>query len=72
MATLYKAVRAGVDDAISAGVPKPQVMIHTDDGRNLPLQQRWFGALVANGVLLIAWDVFGFSFYPFLWHGCDV
>ena len=72
MATLYKAARAGVDDAISAGVPKPQVMIHTNDGRNLTLQQRWFGALVANGVPLTAWDVFDFSFYPFLWHDCDV
>jgi len=65
MATLYKAARAGVDDAIFAGVPKPQVLIHIDDGWNLTLQQRWFGALVANGVPLTAWDVFGFSFYPF-------
>lgn len=65
MATLYKAARAGVDDAIFAGVPKPQVMIHIDNGWNLTLQQRWFGALVANGVPLTAWDVFGFSFYPF-------
>lgn len=65
MATLYKAARSGVDDAISAGVPKPQVMIHIDNGWNLTLQQRWFGALVANHVPLTAWDVFGFSFYPF-------
>jgi arabinogalactan endo-1,4-beta-galactosidase len=65
VATLYKAARAGVDDAIFAGVRKPQVMIHIDDGWNLTMQQRWFGALVANGVPLTAWDVFGFSFYPF-------
>lgn len=64
-ATLWKAARAGVDDAISAGVPKPQVMIHIDDGWNRTLQERWFGALLANGVRLSAWDVFGFSFYPF-------
>lgn len=65
VATLYKAARAGVDDAISEGVHKPQVMIHIDDGWNLTLQERWFGALVANDVPVSAWDVFGFSFYPF-------
>jgi arabinogalactan endo-1,4-beta-galactosidase len=65
LATLYKAARAGVDDAVHAGVSKPQVMIHIDDGWNITLQQRWFGALTANGVPTSAWDVFGFSFYPF-------
>jgi len=65
LATLYKAARAGVDDATAAGVPKPQVLIHIDDGWNLTLQQRWFGAMVENGVPTTAWDVFGFSFYPF-------
>lgn len=65
LATLYKAARAGVDDAIQAGVAKPQVMIHIDDGWNVTLQQRWFGAMVENGVETSAWDVFGFSFYPF-------
>lgn len=65
LATLYTAARAGVDDAIYAGVRKPAVMIHIDDGWNLTLQQRWFGALTANGVPRTAWDVFGFSFYPF-------
>jgi arabinogalactan endo-1,4-beta-galactosidase len=64
-ATLYTAARAGVDDAIDAGVSRPQVMIHIDDGWNLTLQERWFGALTANGVPTSAWDVFGFSFYPF-------
>jgi hypothetical protein len=38
LATLWKAARAGIDDAISAGVPKPQVLIHIDDGWNLTLQ----------------------------------
>jgi arabinogalactan endo-1,4-beta-galactosidase len=65
LAILYTAARAGVDDAIYAGVHKPEVMIHIDDGWNLTLQQRWFGALTANGVPTTAWDIFGFSFYPF-------
>lgn len=65
LATLWKSARAGVDDAIALGTPKPQILIHIDDGWNLTLQQRWFGALTANGVPLTAWDVFGFSFYPF-------
>ncbi|KAG0649758.1 putative arabinogalactan endo-beta-1 [Hyphodiscus hymeniophilus] len=65
LAYLWKAARAGVDDAIYEGVPKPQVLIHIDDGWNLTLQQRWFSAMVENGVPTSAWDVFGFSFYPF-------
>ncbi|KAK1996108.1 family 53 glycosyl hydrolase [Colletotrichum falcatum] len=65
LATLYKAARAGVRDATCAGVPKPEVMLHLDNGWNLTLQERWYGALVDNGVLPSAWDSFGFSFYPF-------
>ncbi|KAN0117339.1 glycoside hydrolase family 53 protein [Hyaloscypha variabilis] len=65
LATLWKAARAGVDDAVFAGVTKPQVLIHIDDGWNLTLQQRWFGAMVDNGLPTTAWDVFAFSFYPF-------
>ncbi|KAF9873646.1 glycosyl hydrolase family 53 [Colletotrichum karsti] len=63
--TLYKAARAGVKDATCAGVPKPEVMLHIDNGWNLTLQERWYGALVENDVPLSAWDSFGFSFYPF-------
>ncbi|KAI9644952.1 hypothetical protein NHQ30_006987 [Ciborinia camelliae] len=63
-ATLWKSARAGVDDALALGVPKPQIMIHIDNGWNLTIQSRWFEALTANGVPLSAWDVFGFSFYP--------
>ncbi|TVY57788.1 putative arabinogalactan endo-beta-1,4-galactanase A [Lachnellula cervina] len=59
------AARAGVDDALHAGVSRPQIMIHIDLGWNIPLQQRWFGAMVANGIRTTDWDVFGFSFYPF-------
>ena len=29
LATLYKSARQGVDDAVAAGVEKPQVMIRT-------------------------------------------
>ncbi|MCJ1322205.1 hypothetical protein MMC15_007552 [Xylographa vitiligo] len=66
LATLYKAARAGVSDAIQAGASAPQVMIHIDDGWNVTLQTRWFGALVGTGLVSPAdWDVFGFSFYPF-------
>ncbi|OLN88122.1 putative arabinogalactan endo-beta-1,4-galactanase A [Colletotrichum chlorophyti] len=63
--TLFKAARAGVKDATCAGVPQPEVMLHIDNGWNLTLQERWYGALVDNGVPLSAWDSFGFSFYPF-------
>jgi arabinogalactan endo-1,4-beta-galactosidase len=65
LATLWKAARAGVDDATSAGVPKAQVLIHIANGWNLTLQQRWFPAMIENGLPLSAWDAFGFSFYPF-------
>lgn len=64
-AVLWKAARAGVDDAVNWGITKPQVLIHIDDGWNLTLQERWFSSLTANNVPLSAWDVFGFSFYPF-------
>ncbi len=62
---LWKAARAGVDDAIHSGVPKPQILIHIDDGWNLTLQQRWFGAMVENGVPTSAWDIFGTWFLAF-------
>lgn len=66
LATLYSAARSGVSDAVSQGVPKPQVMIHIDNGWNITLQQAWFGALTATGEVSTSdWDVFGFSFYPF-------
>lgn len=66
LATLYKAARNGVDDAVRAGLRKPQVMIHIDNGYDLSLQQRWFGALVGTGIVKTSdWDIFGFSIYPF-------
>lgn len=69
LATLYKAARQGVDDAVqsaAAEVTKPQVMIHIDNGWNLTLQEAWFGALTGTGIVSEEdWDLFGFSFYPF-------
>jgi arabinogalactan endo-1,4-beta-galactosidase len=48
-----------------AGVKMPEVLIHIDDGWNITLKQRWFGALVANDVKTADWTTFGVSFYPF-------
>lgn len=65
-AYLWSAAREGVRDAVAEGVPKPQVMIHIDDGWNLTLQENWFGALTGTGKVHTSdWDIFGFSFYPF-------
>lgn len=70
LATLYKSARLGVDDAVAVGVPKPQVMIHIDNGWNLTLQQTWFSSLTGTGIVSTEdWDIFGFSFYPF--YGVD-
>ena len=66
LATLYSAARNGVRDAVAAGVRKPEVMIHIDNGWNLTLQERWFSSLVGTGKVKTSdWDLFGFSFYPF-------
>ena len=66
LAYLWAASRMGVNDAVAAGVPKPEIMIHIDNGWNLTLQNAWFDALVETGkVKPNDWDVFGFSFYPF-------
>jgi arabinogalactan endo-1,4-beta-galactosidase len=40
LATLHKLTRAGVDDAVDAGVKMPEVLIHIDNGWNITLQQR--------------------------------
>ncbi|KAI1846780.1 hypothetical protein JX265_004749 [Neoarthrinium moseri] len=65
VAALYRAARAGVDDAIARGVHRPQVMLHLDNGWNATFQTRWYSALFDNGVPTSAVDVFGVSFYPF-------
>ncbi|KAI7537913.1 glycosyl hydrolase 53 [Hortaea werneckii] len=66
LATLYTAARQGVNDAVSHGVKKPEVMIHIDNGWNLTLQENWFSALTGTGKVKTSdWDIFGFSMYPF-------
>lgn len=66
LATLFHAARQGVDDAVHSGVPKPQVMIHIDNGWNKTLQENWFNAFFATKKAYLSdIDVFGFSFYPF-------
>lgn len=66
LAHLYASARQGVTDAVTKGAEKPTIMIHIDNGWNLTLQERWFGALTAEGIVTTRdWDVFGFSFYPF-------
>jgi len=67
LATLYKAAREGVDDAVGRGAHRPEyIMIHIDNGWNLTLQERWFGAITETGIVSPKdWDLFGFSFYPF-------
>lgn len=65
LATLYKAARSGVDDAIHAGVAKPTVLIHIDNGWNSTLQTRWYSALIRAGVSPSEFDLQGVSFYPF-------
>ena len=65
-ATLFAAARQGVDDAVSAGVTKPLIMIHIDDGYNESLQTNWYASFLGTGTVSTAdWDVFGVSFYPF-------
>jgi arabinogalactan endo-1,4-beta-galactosidase len=51
LATLFKAARAGVDDAYRAGFAKTQVMIHIDNGWNITLQQRVSASSVLNSML---------------------
>ncbi|KAL1645157.1 hypothetical protein SLS58_003862 [Diplodia intermedia] len=66
-ATLWAAARAGVDDAVSAGVTKPQVMIHLNNGWDGETLSWWFAGLFAEGSAVTAdmVDALGFSFYPF-------
>lgn len=66
LATLWAASREGVDDAVRAGVKKPDVMIHVDNGWNKTLQLNWYQALLGTGKVKTSdWDVIGVSMYPF-------
>ena len=38
LATLYKSARAGVDDAVDAGVKMPEVLIHIGNCGNITLR----------------------------------
>ncbi|EKG16734.1 Glycosyl hydrolase 53 [Macrophomina phaseolina MS6] len=65
-AKLWAAARAGVDDAVAAGVTKPQVMIHLNNGWDEATMTWWFKGLFDEGTVTQDMvDVFGFSFYPF-------
>lgn len=65
-ATLFAAARAGVTEAVAAGVSKPKVMLHLDNGWKEETQLWWYKSLIATGtVSAIDFDVMGVSFYPF-------
>ncbi|KAG1696408.1 hypothetical protein DVH05_018540 [Phytophthora capsici] len=65
-ATLWKAARQGVTDAVAAGTNKPEIMIHVDNGWNYTYVSDFFTGLFANGTVTPDdVDSFGFSFYPF-------
>lgn len=63
--TIFKSARNSVDDTVKAGVEKPAVMIHIENGGNVTVQDLWFSTPTSSGIVTLAdWDVFGFSFYP--------
>ncbi|KAJ8575752.1 hypothetical protein ON010_g3464 [Phytophthora cinnamomi] len=65
-ATLWKASRQGVTDAVAAGTKQPQIMIHVDNGWDYDYVSKFFTGLFANGTVTPDdVDVLGFSFYPF-------
>lgn len=57
-------------DAVSAGVTKPKVMLHLDDGWNEDTQLWWYKSLIATGTVSSDdFDIMGVSFYPY--YGTD-
>ncbi|KAL4155424.1 hypothetical protein PRNP1_007534 [Phytophthora ramorum] len=65
-ATLWKAARQGVTDAVSGGTTQPKVMIHLDNGWKYETVSWFFDGLFAEGTVTTDdVDVFGFSFYPY-------
>ncbi|KAL4100066.1 hypothetical protein PRIC1_007863 [Phytophthora ramorum] len=65
-ATLWKAARQGVTNAVSAGTTQPKVMIHLDNGWKYETVSWFFDGLFAEGTVTTDdVDVFGFSFYPY-------
>ncbi|KAF2218519.1 family 53 glycosyl hydrolase [Elsinoe ampelina] len=70
VATLWAAARAGVNDATSAGVKKPQVMVHLDNGWDQGTMTWWFKGFFGTGKVKTSdVDALGFSFYPFFGSG---
>ncbi|KAF4549799.1 putative glycosyl hydrolase family 53 protein 2 [Elsinoe fawcettii] len=64
--TLWNSARLGVDDAVAAGVVKPLVMIHIDNGFDQPMLGNWFDALFATEkVTRDQVDIIGLTNYPF-------
>ncbi|KAL7694076.1 putative glycosyl hydrolase family 53, glycoside hydrolase superfamily [Plasmopara halstedii] len=65
-ATLWKAAREGVADAVAAGTHQPLVMIHLDNGWKYETMS-WFlkGFFAVGTVTEKDVDAFGFSYYPF-------
>ncbi|ETM54736.1 hypothetical protein L914_01990 [Phytophthora nicotianae] len=65
-ATLWKAARQGVTDAVSAGTKQPKVMIHLDNGWKYETMSWFFKSLFDEGTVTTDdVDAFGFSFYPY-------
>ncbi|KAE8969942.1 hypothetical protein PR003_g28545 [Phytophthora rubi] len=72
-ATLWKAARLGVTDAVAAGTTKPKVMIHLDNGWKYATMSSFFTGLFATGTVTTSdVDVFGFSYYPFYNTGATI
>ncbi|KAF2224461.1 family 53 glycosyl hydrolase [Elsinoe ampelina] len=66
LGTLWNSARLGVDDAVAAGVAKPLVMLHVDNGFDQPMLDNWFDALFATGkVTREQVDVIGLTCYPY-------
>ncbi|KAG7397791.1 hypothetical protein PHYBOEH_000172 [Phytophthora boehmeriae] len=65
-ATLWKAAREGVTDAVTAGTKQPKVMIHLDNGWEYETMSWFFEGLFKEGTVKTDdVDVLGFSFYPY-------
>jgi len=60
-------IQAGINGVLEAceGLPRPEIMIHIDQGGNLERTKYFFDNLISNG---IDFDIIGQSYYPW-WHG---
>ena len=65
--TLAKLVNAGIKGVRdSKGGETTQIMLHLDQGGRYHYYEKWFDAVMRNGVE--DFDIIGLSYYPF-WHG---